>query len=77
MSMPGMLYVKNVDGVVVAVVAVDSIVVGAIVAAVPLDIAAAVAVVAVDENIIVVAAGVGSVRLRIRRSIFGRLLIRV
>lgn len=69
MSMPGMLYVKNVPGAVVVVV---TVVVGAIVVAVALVIAAAIAVVSVaDEDITVVAAGVGSVRLRIRSSIFG------
>lgn len=69
--MPGMLYVKYVPGAVVVVVA--AVVIGATVVAVALVIADATAVENVpDEDIAVVAAGVGSVRLRRRSSIFGQ-----
>lgn len=69
--MPGMLYVKNVPGAVVVVVA--AVVIGATVVAVALVIAAATAVENVpDEDKAVVAAVVGSVRLRRRSSIVGQ-----
>lgn len=75
MFMPGMLYVKNVLCAAVVVVAGGASVVAgvaAIAAASAAAIAAAIAAVSVaDEDTTVVAGDVGSVRLRIRSSIFG------
>lgn len=70
MSMPGMLYVKNVPGTVVVVVA--AVVIGATVVAVALVMAEASAVESVaGEDMAAVAAGAGSVRLRRRSSMLG------